>query len=691
MLLLFNSLSAQVVEQNQEISSKLTQTFTPNYKEYSPNDSVRSPSVKLGNIQDRKLIFYDEFLDNRHCWSHFQSTNDTLLSECNGFADRKVCLSTPDKLVDSYTNMEDGKKVLFAFTPDSRLKYSNNVPIPLAKNYVVTFNPLSIKQVSKLPTFYYESFCEHSIRIHNNLKKRDLIIETKIETAIGSWGLFFGDLLSNNACYYFRVNPNNTFELSTIYPADRKSPATILSGSLPMNFETVKKLAIELEFKGGQGYKIELKANDVEVGKMNVSKLIVGSVDIGLRLDHTSIDGNNILVCDNIAVYEKVKPMYLPESVNFSGEWTGGLYRRKQKIYHVKLSLKENAQGIIDGRIVYEHTKFNGTRIVKNFKASRQKHIINFEDRALEANGVYNEVVRYSLLQMGHFEVIDPDSIILNSFSTSNLHKLSHFDSEFDLHSTDIYLSRVEKTINPDEILIDPDNENPSVEVSILFKPDSWEMSGDKENEENLDALARSLHRYLAMNSDKIILIHGHTDLGFAEMLSLVRANTIKGELLKRGIPPIIFCIGHGNSARVGPHGDPRNRRVEVEVLSIDSAKFVGESIVMKGPTTTFLLKNLPEQFELQIDFKQDTAKHFLLLKNESGGVYKYELPNTEGGKRQSLRVIKREDPETGMIMEYWHQGVRLRRETAGKFEQAGFESLGGKLEIENLVIFAPK
>lgn len=676
-------------EITESIGPQLTKTFDPSYDEFTPDDSVRQLAVKLGSMKDRKLIFYDDFGDNRNCWSYYSSFDDSLLQECNGFAGAKICRSNTGGLIDAYTNMEGGKKVLFAFTPD--IKYSNNVPLPLARNYVVTFNPLSVKQVSKLPSFYYEGFCEHTIRIQNSMANKSLVIETSIEKAIGSWGLVFGNKMSTDATYFFNLKPDNTFELQAIYPGNRSEPVSLMKGDLETRFENVNKVAIEITRSSKAYYTLGLLVNDAQVGQMNISRLQLGKLDVGYRLEHNSIGGNNILIAYDIGVYEKISPTYLSKSVNFSGEWKGVLMRNKKKLYDVDLSITENTGGSISGNIKFVHHKFQSTVISKKFKAHRNEHIINFEDREKSVSGIYNDVVDYSILQMGNLEVINPDSMVMQSFATNNLHLFGEFDPEFDIHSNKIYLSRVEKTLTKSKISISPENENPTVEVIILFQPGGPEISNDKNNTENLDALARGLHQYLAQNPDKVILIHGHTDIGIEQLMSLIRAEKVKSELVKRGIPPAIFCIGHGNSARGYEWGDARNRRVEVELLDIDSAKFNKDNIVMSEKTSAYFLNSMPEEFDIVTDFKQLSGKHAILLENGSGGVFRQVIPNSQGGGRQSLRITKRQDPEEGLIIEFNLDGVRILRQTASDYKSFGFEAISGNIEIENINIFSPQ
>lgn len=676
-------------ETTESIGPQLTKTFEPTYQEFTPEDSVRQLAVKLGSMKGRKLIFYDDFSDNRNCWSYYSSFDDSLLQECNGFAGAKICRSNTGSYIDAYTNMEGSKKVLFAFTPD--IKYSNNVPVPLARNYVVTFNPLSVKQVSKLPSFYYEGFCEHTIRVQNSMVNKSLIIETNIEKAIGSWGLVFGNKMSTDATYFFNLKPDNTFELQAIYPGNRSEPVSLMKGTLETRFENINKVAIHITRSSKAFYTLGLMVNDEQVGQMNISRLQLGSLDVGYRLEHNSIGGNNILIAYDIGVYEKVSPTYLSKSVNFSGEWKGVLMRNKKKLYDVDLSLTENSGGSIFGNIRFVHHKFKSTVITKEFKAHRHEHIINFEDREKSVSGIYNDVVDYSILQMGNMEVITPDSMVMQAFATNNLHLFGEFDPEFDIHSNRIYLSRVEKTLTKSKISISPENENPTVEVTILFEPGGHKISNDKNNTENLDALARGLHQYLAQNPGKVILIHGHTDIGIQQLMSLIRAEKVRSELIKRGIPSTIFCIGHGSSARGYEWGDARNRRVEVELLNIDSAKFHKDNIVMSEKTSAYFINSMPEEFDLVADFKQLSGKHAILLKNSSGGVFRQVIPNSQGGERQSLRITKRQDPEEGLIIELNLDDVRILRQTASNYQSFGFEAISGNIEIENINIFTPQ
>lgn len=678
-------------EGKEEINSELTKSFIPTYREYSPQDTARISNVKLPMTEGRKLIFYDNFTDNRHIWSHYQAIDDTLMQICTGFEKTKVCRTKPNSLIDAYTNMENGKKVIFGFTPDVRLRYSNNIPIPLAKNYVVTFNPLSIKQVKKLPSFYYESFNEHTVRIQNSLADKDITIETHVEQAIGRWGLIFGNKLSKDATYYFKLNPDNTYDLEAIYSGNRAKPIGLMHGNLPMNFDAVRKVAIRLESTSKTMYRVRLMANDQEVGRMNISKLELRSMDVGYRIHHSSIEGNNVLVVKDIGVYEHVKPNYLGSKIDFSGAWKGALIRNKKKLYDIHLEIEEHGNGSINGIITFTHHKFKSTVVTKRFTAKRFKHIINFEDKWMSGDGIYSDVVRFSLMQMGHFEIINPDSMIMQSFATNNLHLYGEFDPEFDIHSNRIYLGRVEKTISDNPIVIDLDNENPIVEVIILFEPDSWKISDYKDNTENLDALARSLHRYLAEHPEKVILIHGHTDKGVEQIYSLIRSYNVRNELLKRGIPEVIFCIGHGHSQRISEKKDARNRRVEVELLDIDSAIFKEDKLIMSSPSEASFIKPLPEEFEIQADFRQTAGTHKIVLKNSAGGKLKWTIPNIAGGERQSLRIIKKEDPEDGMMIEFWLDKVRLERRTAADYVSFGMESDQGEIQIENINIFAPK
>ena len=698
MVLLACNINAKLyaqVDDNEDISADLTKSFKPTYLEFNASDSARNPSVNLYDYRDRKLVFYDNFDDNRHVWPYWTSGSDSIMRTCIGFADRKISRGKKGEFVNGFTNMEQGKKVLFAFTPEENLKYSNNVPVPLVKNYVITFNPLSIKQVSKLPSPYYEGYNEHTVRIHNDFNKKDFFIESNIEQAVGTWGMLFGNTTNMQPYYYFKINADNTYDLFAIYPQRKSDLVPLAAGNLNMPYTDLKNLVIQFKHMAKGGYRLEFFANNTAIGTAAITTMYLSSLDIGYRLDHNSIDGNNILIVDDLAVYEKAVKTYTPKDFTVNGKWHGGLYRNNKQIYKVTLDLNEQKEGKIKGLITFRHVKYNDVAVTKKFVALRDKNIINFEDIEYAQNGISNDVVLFSLLQKGNFEVLNPDSMVMQSFAANNLDKFGDFDPDFDVNSNTIYLSRFNRTVEEkndfDELFAASENYTIEIE-NIYFHADEAKILENERTTQSLDQLARSLQKYLARNPSSFIIIHGHTDIGAEQILSLTRAFTIKTELMKRGVTADIFCVGHGSSHRLSERrGDAKNRRVELELKQIEHASYHDESIVLNNNASVFFINDLPiSNYAIQSEFKLSPGKQYVIFKNLSDGLFKWEIPNTAGGAQQSLRILRRTKKETGeKVLEFWLDEVNVLTQSIHDYKSFGFMVDEGSMDIANINIFS--
>lgn len=682
----------------QGISSRLTKNFVPTYKEYTFEDSTRSRSVNFSRFEDKKLIFFDNFLDNRHIWTHWTSTGDSILRECIGFKGNYICRGDQNHLVDAFTNMSEGKKVLYSFTPDERTKYSNNLKVPLAKDYVITFNPLSIRQVSKLPGTYYESYNEHTTRIQNKFSDKNFVIETNVETAIGSWGVVFGDRLSERPYYYFVIRPDQAWAFCAVYLQNKAKPVELESGTLSIPSAAVRNVKLQLKDNFAGGFEIEFKINDSFVGRSNITRLPLNSMDIGYRMDHNSIDGNNVLVIKDLSIYEDPVKTYLEEGVTLNGLWKGGLYSNGEKLYDVSIDFSESSDGTLSGRFNYRHVRFEDIRMTKTIRGLRMKNFANFEEITASERGVNNPVMRYSLLGMGNLELLDPDSIRLETYVTNNLHLYGNFDKALTFWSDDIRLGRVNKTTNLRRPEYDNifEQGNAVIEIeNIYFLPNKPDIAEDQSTRQSLDYLARTLQRYLAKYPDRIVLIRGHNDISRRQVLSLMRAFTIKSELIKRGVEGNLFPIGHGHSQRVtGVRGDPRNRRVEIEILDIDSSEYENENLRLKESASAYFINKLPDTYVINTDFSLNPGgEYYILLKNQAtNDVFRWEVPNTAGGERQNLRIVRNyRIKEDAIVLEFWLDKVNVLTQSIHNYDSFGFEVKSGTMQIDNINIFAPE
>jgi len=681
---------------NEGLSSKFTDNYTPQYLQYGSADTTRSLSVKFESFEGRKLIFYDDFIDNRHTWPYWSSLGDSVLQECIGIDNNDICRIQGSHLADSYTDLRDGKKVVACFTPDQMFKYSNQ--LKLSKNYVVTFNPLSIKQVSKIPSNYYEGFCEHTTRIHKSFDGKNFGIETKIAQAVGDWGLIFGDFDSDKPYYYFKIKTDNSWAFYAVYPNSKSKPIELESGFMPISYQSLEKVNLNLKSNGQGGFKVEFLINDAKAGQANVTRMPMANMDIGYRLDHNSIDGNNIVIANDISVFEQPIETYLEDNLRTTGAWTGKMKRgNNEDLYNVKVYFNEDHSGFITGRFVFEHSKFSDIIITKKFRAKRSKNIINFEETSGTVKGIKNKVLLHSTLLMGNMELYGPDSIIINACLGSNLHRYGEFDNRLNVFSDRIYISRAKKsTIASNSSEYDSINVGKLIEIKRLyFIPNSPDLEQNDETKNSLDNLARELQRYLASYSNTLLLIHGHTDIGIVQTVSLIRAKSIQSELEGRGVETNIFCIGHGSSQRVSAiRGDPRNRRVEVEVLSIDSMWIKDESIMMHKGSKANMINKLPEEYIITAQFRLDPdAKAFVIMEPRAGGeMLKWEIPNVAGGAMQTLKVRKRYKIEEDAIMlEFVLDDVNYLTQSLTGYSTFGFEIKNGTFILDNLVIFGPE
>lgn len=676
------------------LSSKFTNNFSPSYKEYLASDTTRTASVKFKNFKGKKLIFHDDFNDNRNTWPHWSSSGDSILRECIGLDKNYICKGEIGHLADSYTNMEEGKKLVACFTPDIMFKYSSN--IRLTKNVVVTFNPLSIKKVDKLPSTYYEGFAEHTTRIHQSFDKKDFVIETNIDQCAGSWGMIFGDFDSERPYYYFKLQTDNTWSFYAVYPNSKQEPIELESGYMPVSYMSLNKVGLHLKENGQGGFKVEFWINDARGGAANVTRMPMKALDVGYRLDHNSIDGNNILIAKDLSVYESAVETYLEDNLKVTGGWQGYLKRGKETIYNVKLHFSEDYSGNISGRIILSHSKFQDIKITKKFRASREKNIINFEDISGSVQGIRNKVLKHSILTRGSMELIGPDSIKMNACLASNLHKYGEYDSRLNVHSDQIYLQRVRKT-EPTRISgHDSINTNRLIEIKdIYFLPNSPELSKNASTKQSLDNLARELQRYLANNDNRLLLIHGHTDIGWDQVLSLIRAHSIEGELQKRGVDADIFCIGHGNSMRATAiRGDSRNRRVELEVLALDSSEVVNESLLLRGGTKADLIKGLPDEYIINAQFRLEAGGKYSVVMRPRlrGEALVWPIPNIAGGERQALKIVKRyRAKEDAIMLEFWLDDVNVLKQNITSYSSFGLYVNQGELILDNLIIQGPE
>ena len=694
--LFFLSVSAQDGDNGfGELSSKLTDNFSPKYKEYSSKDTTRKLSVKFDDFKERKLVFFDQFIDNRHTWPHWSSMGDSVLQECLGIDNNYICRTQGEHLADSYTDMFDGQKVVACFTPDQMFKYSNQVK--LGKNYVLTLNPLSIKQVSKLPSTYYEGYCEHTTRIHRSFDRTNFGIETEIIQAVGNWGLIFGNFDSERPYYYFKVKTDNSWSFYAVYPNKPAQPIELETGSLPMSYLSIKDVRLEFTDNKNGGFKVEFWLNEIESGKANVTRMPLPFMDIGYRLDHNSIDGNNIVIANKIAVYEKPIDTYLEEDLKISGLWTGVLRRGKEDIYDVKAFFKEDFSGYLLGRLVLTHRKYKDIVISKNIRASREKNIINYEEFSASSTGIKNKAMLHSIFQMGNMELYSPDSIIVDPSLVSNLHRYGEYNPKIKLQGGKIYLSRKnkqKKTITKSEY--DSININRLIVIKkLFFVPDLEVLEKSDETVNSLDNLARQLQRYLSGNSNKMLLIHGHTDIGAKQGLSLIRAKSIQRELENRGLNSPIFCIGHGNSKRlIAVRGDERNRRVEVEVVPFDYCTVEDETITMQKGAKIDMLRDLPNEYILTAQFRQTADNKVFINMKPSGDAdpIRWQIPNTSGGKMQTLKVKKRYNGERdAIILEFILDDVNRLTMSQSAFSSFGIEVKEGTFRLDNLVIAGPR
>lgn len=680
-------------EETDDLSSKLTNNFVPTYYEYKSTDTLRRPSIRFENFIGKKLVFFDDFADNRHTWPHWSSLGDSALKECLGIDRNYACPGRTGAMADAYTNMQDGKKVVACFTPDQMFKYTNRVK--LSKNVVVTFNPVSIKKVEKLPSSYYEGYCEHTTRIHRSFDKKNFTIETNIDQAAGNWGVIFGDLDSDKPYYYFKVLTDNTWSFFAVYPNNRAKPIQLESGDMPVSFMSFRKLKLELKDNGQGGFKVSFFMNDERAGSANVTRMPLKSLDIGYRLDHNSIDGNNIVIARDLSVYEMPVETYLRDNVKVTGAWAGTLTRSGDVVYNVKLFMEEEMNGYVSGRIVLHHSKFSDIKITKKFKARRDKNILNFEETSGTFKGISNNVLLHSMLLKGNMELLNSDSIVMDACLGSNLHKWGEFDSRINVHSSKIKLVRIKRQeeVGP---TYDDVNINRFIKIkNLVFLPNSVELSGDDATRQSIDNLARELQRYFAQYPDQMLLIHGHSDVGFGQILSLMRAISIKSELEKRGLKVDMLPIGHGYSERKkGVQGSPDNRRVEVQIVKFDSAKMINESLHLKAMTEAKLLDNLPDEFILGVQFSQSPDAEVKVILDPKGRneplVWKIE--NTAGGDRQNLRIVKRyKIKEDAIMLEVYMDGVRLLSHSITAYSAFSIKVNKGEFVLDNLTIFGPE
>lgn len=681
-------------EENNDLSSRLTNNFIPSYYEYKSADTIRRPSIRFENFLGKKLIFFDDFSDNRHTWPHWSSLGDSALKECLGIDRNYACPGETGAMTDAYTNMQDGKKVVACFTPDQMFKYTNRVK--LSKNFVVTFNPVSIKRVEKLPSSYYEGYCEHTTRIHRSFEEKDFIIETNIDQAAGHWGMIFGDLDSEKPYYYFKILTDDTWAFYAVYPNNRAKPIELESGAMPVSYQSLRKVKMELKDNGQGGFKVEFWMNDdLRAGAANVTRMPLKSLDIGYRLDHNSIDGNNIVIARDLSVYEIPIETYLRDNIKVTGAWVGTLTRNNDVVYNVKLFMDEDQSGYVSGRIVLNHSKFSDIKITKKFKARRDKNNINFEETSGTFKGVSNGVLLHSMLLKGNIELINPDSLVMDACLTSNLHKWGEFDSRINVHSGKINLGRVKR-----QELAGPKYDGVNIDrliriKNLIFLPNSVELSADDATRKSIDNLARELQRYFAEYPDQMLLIHGHSDVGYGQTLSLMRAISIKSELETRGVKVDMLPIGHGHSDRqTAIKGDPENRRVEVQIVKFDACKMVEESLHITSPTEVKLLDNLPDEFILGAQFIQspDADVQVILEPKGKNDPLVWKIDNTAGGERQHLKIVKRyKAKEDDIMLEVYLDGVRLLSHSITAYSAFSVKVNSGEFVLDNLTIFGPE
>ncbi|MBI3143196.1 MAG: hypothetical protein HYZ16_10245 [Bacteroidetes bacterium] len=681
---------------NEELSSKLTTNFSPTYRQYLSSDTTRTNAVNFDQFTGKKLIFYDNFIDNRNTWPYWSSMGDSILQECLGIDNNFICRTQGTRLADSYTDMADGQKVLACYTPERLFRYTNQVK--LGKNYVVTLNPLSIKQVSQLPSSYYEGYCEHTTRVHRSFNGKDFAIETQVAQAVGNWGILFGDMDSDRPYYLYRLNTEGSWAFFAVYPNNRNKPVQLESGSLNIPFAQVHKVGLVFVSNGQGGFKLEFFINDKKAGQTNVTRMPLEVMDIGYRLDHNSIDGNNILIARDLAVYEIPLDTYLEDHLRLTGGWNGAVLRNNNEVlYHVKGYFNEDHTGNITGRLVFTHAKFSDIVVTKKLRAKRTKNIVNFEETSCTVKGIRNKVILFSVLQKGHMDIQNPDSLIISSCLASNLHRYGEFDSRIDLHTDKLYMGRAKRTTKSASIAkYDSINVNKLIEIKRLyFIPNSAELEMGEETKISLDNLARELRRYYARNKEAVLIIHGHTDLGIEQTYSLIRAKSIQAELESRGIRAPIFCIGHGFSQRVSAiHGDPRNRRVEVELVQVDSAWVDNDALFMGQGAKSELIKNLPDEYIVTAQFKlAPGADVRIVMAHKTGGApLVWQIPNVAGGQMQTLKVRKRYRADhDAIILEFVLDDINYLSQTLTGYGSFGFDVRTGSMELNNLVIFGPE
>ncbi|MGB0430210.1 MAG: OmpA family protein, partial [Bacteroidia bacterium] len=310
--------------------------------------------------------------------------------------------------------------------------------------------------------------------------------------------------------------------------------------------------------------------------------------------------------------------------------------------------------------------------------------------------GFQNKVLLHSMLQKGSMELYGPDSLIINSCLATNLHRYGEFDTRINVHSDQINLSRTNKTEATVRISeYDSMNVDKLIEIkNLYFKPDLDEIEQSEETKVSLDNLARELQRYFAKYDNRLLLIHGHIDIGGEEILSIFRAEAIQSELEKRGITGDIFCIGHGSSQRKSAiRGDEKNRRVEIELMHCDSCYYDKNVLHFGEGTKVDLIKDLPDEYILNAQFTLSPGADVYVIMQPGAGMeqLKWQIPNISGGEMQALRVKKRyKSEEDAIMLEFYLDDVRVLTLSLTGYESFGFNVKSGTFKLINLNILGP-
>jgi len=223
----------------------------------------------------------------------------------------------------------------------------------------------------------------------------------------------------------------------------------------------------------------------------------------------------------------------------------------------------------------------------------------------------------------------------------------------------------------------------------IRFEPNSIYISGmDEGTRKYLDEVSEQVKEEMAKSEQSVVLIHGHSDRGPDQVLSMMRAFSVQSQLNERGIKNV-FGIGHGSSSRVSDEkGNVLNRRVELEVIQTDT-KFSPDSkdpVLIIGKQVFWVKEdfNTAQVFGAAVYNKGPGSS--IVLQAVDGSEHKWQIPLSE--EMQQIKIEQISDASGEPTLKFYVDHKLTKTLENGPFNMVGFQSESGQLEIEHCKIF---